>query len=77
MELVIDEEALQAVAREAIKRKTGARGLRNIMEEILLNLMFVVPSDDSISKVIITPDVVEGSGTAKVLRRKQPLKKAK
>ena len=77
VELVIDEEALQAVAREAIKRKTGARGLRNIMEEILLNLMFVVPSDDSISKVVITPDVVDGSGTAKVLRRKQPLKKAK
>ena len=77
VELVIDEEALQAVAREAIKRKTGARGLRNIMEEILLNLMFVVPSDDSICKVVITPDVVEGSGTAKVLRRKQPLKKAK
>ena len=47
------------------------------MEEILLNLMFVVPSDDSICKVVITPDVVEGSGTAKVLRRKQPLKKAK
>lgn len=77
VELVMDEEALQAVAREAIKRKTGARGLRNIMEEILLNLMFVVPSDQSISKVVITPDVVDGSGTAKVLRRKQPLKQAK
>ena len=77
VDLVVDEETLQAVAREAIKRKTGARGLRNIMEEILQNLMFVVPSDDSISKVVITPDVVDGSGTPKVLRRKQPLKKAK
>ena len=68
---------MRAVAREAIKRKTGARGLRNIMEDLLLNLMFMIPSDEGIAKVIITPEVVEGTDTAKVVRRKPALKKAR
>ena len=75
VELVMDDDTMRAVAREAIKRKTGARGLRNIMEDVLLNLMFMIPSDESIAKVIITPEVVEGKETAKVVRRKSPLLK--
>ena len=77
VELVMDGETMRAVAREAIKRKTGARGLRNIMEDLLLNLMFMIPSDEGIAKVIITPEVVEGTDTAKVVRRKPALKKAR
>lgn len=75
VELVMDEDTMRAVAREAIKRKTGARGLRNIMEEILLNLMFMIPSDDSIAKVIITPEVVEGKASAQIVRRHPALKR--
>ncbi len=70
VELSIDDEALKAIAKEAIKRKTGARGLRNIMEEILMELMFTVPSDETIKKVIINADVVEKKAKPKVTRRK-------
>ena len=75
VELVMGEDTMRAVAREAIKRKTGARGLRNIMEDILLNLMFMIPSDDSIAKVIITPEVVEGKASAQIVRRHPALKR--
>jgi ATP-dependent Clp protease ATP-binding subunit ClpX len=58
VELVFDEEALTAVADLAIKRGTGARGLRAILEEILLNTMFDMPSRSDISRVLIDADVV-------------------
>ena len=63
IELEIEEEALDAIAEKALKRKTGARGLRTIMEEILNAIMYTAPSDYSISKVIITPECVSGEGT--------------
>ncbi len=71
VELVMDDDTMHAVARKAMERKTGARGLRNIMEETLLNLMYMVPSDESITKVVITSEVVEGKDSAKVVRRKK------
>ncbi|MGI5893350.1 MAG: ATP-dependent Clp protease ATP-binding subunit ClpX [Candidatus Merdivicinus sp.] len=71
VELVMDDDTMHAVARQAMERKTGARGLRNIMEDTLLNLMYLVPSDESIAKVVITPEVVEGKESAKVQRRKK------
>ncbi len=71
VELVMDDDTMHAVARKAMERKTGARGLRNIMEETLLNLMYMVPSDESITKVVITPEVVDGKESAKVVRRKK------
>ena len=52
-------EALRAVARKTIERKTGARGLRSIMEEILTPLMYEVPSDYTVEQVTITPETVE------------------
>jgi ATP-dependent Clp protease ATP-binding subunit ClpX len=58
VELVFDEEALTAVADLAIKRGTGARGLRAILEEILLNTMFDMPSRSDIARVLIDADVV-------------------
>ncbi len=59
VELCIDDEALSEIAHLAIERKTGARGLRAILEKVMLNLMFEIPSDQSIKKVTITKDAVQ------------------
>lgn len=59
VELVFQPEALRAVARKTIERKTGARGLRSIMEEILTPLMYEVPTDYTVEQVTITPETVE------------------
>lgn len=58
VELEFDEEALNAIADEALKRNTGARGLRAIVEEIMSETMFEIPSNESITKVMITKDTV-------------------
>ena len=55
------EEALGAIARKAIDRKTGARGLRSIMEAILLDTMFDLPSLEGIEEITISRQAVEGS----------------
>ena len=59
-QLDIREEALQAIARRAMARKTGARGLRTIMESILLNSMYELPSLENVSKVVVDESVIEG-----------------
>ena len=53
-------DALQAVAKRALERKTGARGLRSILEETLLDTMFEIPSADNVSKVVIDESVIKG-----------------
>ena len=58
--LDIREEALQAIARRAMGRKTGARGLRTIMESTLLNSMYELPSLENVSKVVVDESVIEG-----------------
>ena len=58
--LTFSEDALRSIARKAIKRKTGARGLRSIMEAILLEPMFELPSLDSVEEIVINSEVVEG-----------------
>ena len=55
------DEALSGIARRAIDRKTGARGLRSIMEGILLDTMFDLPGLEGVEEVVISPEVVEGS----------------
>jgi ATP-dependent Clp protease ATP-binding subunit ClpX len=55
------EEALSAIARKAIERKTGPRGRRSIMEGILLDTMFELPSLEGVAEVVITKQVVEGT----------------
>ncbi len=60
-ELEIREEALHAIAKKAMARKTGARGLRTILENILLDTMYDLPSIEGVSKVVIDETVVEGS----------------
>ncbi len=62
VELEFEEDALLAIAQKAIERKTGARGLRSIIESIMLDVMFDLPSRDDIQKCIITKATVESSG---------------
>ena len=67
VELEISDEALLKIADKAIQRQIGARGLRSIMEKIMMTVMFQIPSDLSIRKVIITSDCVDGA-EAKIVR---------
>lgn len=59
-ELEFDEEALKEIARQAMKRKTGARGLRSIVEEVLLDTMYELPDQENVSKILINAKVVSG-----------------
>jgi ATP-dependent Clp protease ATP-binding subunit ClpX len=58
VELHFDDDALNAIADQALERGTGARGLRAIMEEVLLPVMFELPSRDDVASVVITADTV-------------------
>ena len=60
VELTFHEEALKSIAKHAIERKTGARGLRSIMEGILLDTMYDLPSLDGVEEVVISAEVIEG-----------------
>jgi len=60
VKLRFQDEALHAIAKKAIARKTGARGLRSIMEGILLNTMYELPTMQGVQEVVITADVVDG-----------------
>jgi ATP-dependent Clp protease ATP-binding subunit ClpX len=59
VKLTIPDEALKSIAKKAIERKTGARGLRSIMEAILLETMFDLPGLESVQEVVISKEVVE------------------
>ena len=67
VELEIQKEALELIAQKALDRQIGARGLRAIMEKVMTQVMFLIPSDLTISKVIITPEAIEGR-EPKILR---------
>jgi ATP-dependent Clp protease ATP-binding subunit ClpX len=67
VDLQFDDEALRAVAKQAIERKTGARGLRGILEGILNDLMFTVPSDPTIQRVVFDRDAVYDRSKVKLL----------
>jgi len=69
VELEFSEDALEAVAEQAMLRGTGARGLRAILEEVLLPVMFDVPSDDDIARVVITREVVLHNVNPTIVRR--------
>ncbi len=65
--LEFEEDALRAVAQKAIARKTGARGLRSILEESMLDLMYDVPSRDDVDRCVITKACIEGTGKPKLV----------
>ncbi len=85
VKLTVEEEAMRKIAHEAVIRKTGARGLRAIMEKTMVNAMYDVPSDETIVEVIINEESVDGkadpvyvkgsrseAGTKRILRQKEP-----
>lgn len=68
-ELVFEDDALREVARLAIERNTGARGLRSIIEATMRDVMFDVPSDKDIAKVVITKEAVDGTGKPEIVKK--------
>ena len=84
VELKFQPEALERVAEVALERKTGARGLRGVLENVMTDIMFRIPSDKTVCRVEITPGVVDGTGEpvvehgerTAVPAEKQPPKKA-
>lgn len=80
IDLEITENALHAIAKKAIKRNTGARGLRSIIEDILLDIMYDIPSENNLEKILVNEDVVEAkSEPIKIYKQDENLenKKAK
>ncbi|MBQ8148598.1 MAG: ATP-dependent Clp protease ATP-binding subunit ClpX [Lachnospiraceae bacterium] len=75
VELEFEPEALQAIAAKAMERKTGARGLRAIMEDVVMDLMYEIPSDDHISKCTITKDVVNEEAEPELVYSERPIAK--
>jgi ATP-dependent Clp protease ATP-binding subunit ClpX len=72
VELEIEDEAVLAVAKKAIERKTGARGLRSILEKTMTDIMFEIPSRKDIEKCIITKNTVEGTAPPTLVYRERP-----
>ena len=72
VKLEFDDEALAAIAEKALERKTGARALRAIIEEFMLDIMYEIPKDDSIGRVVITRDYIEHTGGPVITMRGVP-----
>ena len=68
VELEFDQDALEEIAKKAIERKTGARGLRSIIEETMLDVMFEVPSQEDVKRVRITKEAVDGKAVSELER---------
>ena len=76
VELEFTEDAVREVAKKSFERKTGARGLRSILESVMNEVMFEIPSDDTISKCIITKEAVDGTGKPVIEYRPEQVNKA-
>ncbi len=75
VDLRFEPDAVETIAKMAFERKTGARGLRSIMEKVMMDVMYQIPSDESIVECIITKDAVDGNEEPEIVR-KADLKKA-
>ena len=73
VKLEFEDDALRAIAEKAVKKNTGARALRAIIEEFMLDIMFEFPKDDSIGEVVITRSYIEGTGGPVIMLRGQEL----
>ena len=71
VKLEFDDDALYAIAKKAMQKDTGARALRSIIEEFMLDIMYEIPKDDNIGIVTITKEYVEGTGTPMITMRGQ------
>ena len=76
MELDIREEALKEIARKAMERKTGARGLRSIIENILMETMYKIPSETDLKKVVVDASVINGESDPLLVYEKSEEKKS-
>jgi len=76
VKLTFDDDAIEAIADKAFERKIGARGLRSIMENTMMDLMFEIPSDETIEACIVTKDAVEGKSVPLTIR-KEVMRKVK
>ena len=77
VELEFEQEALEAIVDKAIERKTGARGLRSIIEEIMRDIMFDIPSNEKIEKCIITKDTVLNNAGPRIIENPNKVKKVR
>ncbi len=73
VDLRFDDDALESIADKAMEKKTGARALRAIIEEFMLDIMYEIPKDDSIGRVYITKDYIEGKGGPRIEMRGQTM----
>ncbi len=64
-----EEDAIEAIAEKAMERKTGARGLRSIMESVMMDIMYEIPSDETITECVITKEAVDGVSVPLVIRK--------
>ena len=72
VQLEFEEDALKSIAAKALEKKTGARALRAIIEEFMLDIMYEIPKDDNIGEVIITRDYIEHKGGPRIIMRGVP-----
>jgi ATP-dependent Clp protease ATP-binding subunit ClpX len=75
VELLFEPEALQMIARQSLLRKSGARGLRSIIETLMLDTMFELPSRSDVAQVLITTKSVLGEEKPKLLQSSEPVRK--
>ena len=74
VELQFEEDAVRVIASQALDRKTGARGLRSIIERVMMEIMYEIPSDDTIATCIITKGAVLGESKPEIIRREVKMK---
>ena len=77
LELEFREDALHAIARKALERKTGARGLRSILESVLLATMYRIPSEEGVSKVVIDESVINSEAEPLLIYESQEAAKSR
>jgi len=77
VKLTVEKAAVEAIADKALERKTGARGLRSIVENVMMDVMYNIPSDDSVQEVIVTKEAVEGTTEPLLVHYDREQKEAK
>ncbi len=77
VKLTVEKAAVEAIADKALERKTGARGLRSIVENVMMDVMYNIPSDDSVQEVIVTKEAVEGTAEPLLVHYDREQKEAK
>ena len=77
VKLSFDDEAVDLIAQKAFDRKTGARGLRSILENVMMDTMYEIPSDETIGRCVITKEAVEGTEGPTIIRREKKVSSGK